>query len=299
MATNFSVNDKKYILPDTEGYVMVGPRAGAGTVNIPVYMRPDGKVAAITSYNGTAAAAQKVQTGELKDLGTCYYVGTEVTGAGKKDLKVIPTLSASVIGPASYEGIRHTELTVGDKKCHGGRIKLYDGTKNNNYGTIFLGALTEEREYYLPDEDGDIAIKTAGNDYAEFRKCGKDIVKAGQVVKEVGNGELELATERLERGCEIVSDVFGFSIGKFDNNDLPIAVAGRVLAYPDADPTSFEIGAPVCSGENGTVSMMTEEEERMYPSRIIGTVSEIPTYDVWTQGDKKIAVDGRIWIRVR
>ena len=50
---------------------------------------------------------------------------------------------------------------------------------------------------------------------------------------------------------------------------------------------------------------MTEEEERLYPSRIIGTISEIPTYNIWIanefEGDTKeeIKVNGRIWIRIR
>jgi len=42
---------------------------------------------------------------------------------------------------------------------------------------------------------------------------------------------------------------------------------------------------------------MTDEEEEKYPSRIIGTISEIPNYDEW--GAEKIKVDGRIWIRIK
>ena len=298
MATQFSVNDKKYVLPDTEGIVAVIPKTGVGDFNTPVYIRADGKIAPITSYDGNSASTNKVQTNFLKDLGQCYFVGQETNAAGKKDLKVVPTLSVSILGSQTSDSIRHTELTIGDNKSHSGRIKMYDGSNQNNYGTIFLDKLTEEREYYLPDEDGDVAIKTAGNDYAELRQISGQ-AKAGQVVKEIGNGELTLTTDRLERGCEIISDVYGFYIGEKDENTSPIAVTGRVLAYPDKDPSTFEIGAPVCSGKNGTVSQMTEEEERLYPSRIIGTVSEIPNYDIWTTKDKKIPVDGRIWIRVR
>jgi hypothetical protein len=42
---------------------------------------------------------------------------------------------------------------------------------------------------------------------------------------------------------------------------------------------------------------MTAEEEEKYPSRIIGTISEIPNYDVW--GTDKVIVDERIWIYVK
>lgn len=142
-------------------------------------------------------------------------------------------------------------------------------------------------------------IEAFVQDYAERRQMTSNF-KPGQVVCENGNGTMSLTTQRLTRGCEIISDTYGCVIGREDiENNLPIAVSGRVLAYPDKDPFSFEIGAPVCAGENGTISQMTEEEERLYPSRIIGTVSEIPTYDIWDPKDKKIKVDGRIWIRIR
>ncbi len=134
------------------------------------------------------------------------------------------------------------------------------------------------------------------NDFAECREIAPEI-EPGRVVKENGDGSLSITTERLERGCEITSDTFGFLIGKTDVAKTPIAVSGRVLAYPNESISEFRshIGWPVCSGPDGTVSIMTEEEELKYPSRIIGTISEIPTYETW--GD--IEVKGRVWIRVR
>jgi hypothetical protein len=48
---------------------------------------------------------------------------------------------------------------------------------------------------------------------------------------------------------------------------------------------------------------MTDEEARNYPWKIIGTISEIPSYDKWQVGnpekDEFINVNGRIWIRIR
>ena len=142
------------------------------------------------------------------------------------------------------------------------------------------------------------------NDYAEFRKDNPEEVglqMPGICVHEVGNGQLERTMKRLERGCEIISDTFGFAIGhdKEHGYNTPIASSGRVLAYiyEGRETARNHIGWPVCSGPNGTVSIMTEEEELKYPSRIIGTISEIPDYDVWGSGD--IQVNGRIWIRIR
>lgn len=118
-------------------------------------------------------------------------------------------------------------------------------------------------------------------------------------MREVGDGSLVLTTKRLEKGCEIVSDTYGFAIGETDDCKTPIAATGRVLAYPYEDIEEFKthIGDPVCSGPNGTVSIMTEEEEEKYPSRIIGTISEIPTYETWGTGNVK--VNGRVWIRIK
>ena len=142
------------------------------------------------------------------------------------------------------------------------------------------------------------------NDYAEYRKDNpkeRDKQQPGRCVREVGDGTLTLTEKRLERGCEIISDTFGFAIGQDEENgyNTPIASNGRVLAYPYEDIEEFanHIGSPVCSGPDGTVSIMTNDEEIKYPSCIIGTISEIPTYEEWGTG--KVKVDGRIWIRIR
>ena len=108
---------------------------------------------------------------------------------------------------------------------------------------------------------------------------------------------MKLSTERLQPGAEIISDTFGFAIGETDECKTPIASSGRVLAYPYEDRNSYPLGAAVCSGPNGTISLMTREEIKEYPERIIGTVSEIPNYEEWGTG--KVKVNGRIWIRIR
>ena len=142
------------------------------------------------------------------------------------------------------------------------------------------------------------------NDYAEYRHTDSEI-EPGRCIREIGNDTLILTTERLMRGCEIVSDTYGFSVGKSQKNNTPTAASGRVLAYPYESLEEFKkhIGWPVCSGPNGTVSIMTEEEEEKYPSRIIGTISSVPDYEEWQCGDEKKPeykkVNGRVWIRIR
>ena len=133
------------------------------------------------------------------------------------------------------------------------------------------------------------------NDYAEYRQS--DCQEPGRVICENGDDTLSLAIERLQPGAEIVSDTFGFAIGKTDKAQTPIAVSGRVLAYTYEDRNSYKPGDAVCAAPGGTVSVMTREEIREYPERIIGTVSAIPSYETWGEGN--VPVNGRIWIKIK
>ena len=142
---------------------------------------------------------------------------------------------------------------------------------------------------------GDKVHGAIWNDYAEFRQSDEN--EAGRVVCEKGDGTLSRSTKRLQPAAEIVSDTFGFAIGRTKICKTPIAVAGRVLAYPNEDMSKYKIGDCVCAGPNGTVSKMSRLEIIFYPDRIIGTVSEIPNYETW--GVNETPVNGRIWIKIK
>lgn len=135
------------------------------------------------------------------------------------------------------------------------------------------------------------------NDYAECRES-NEFIDAGRVVKENGDDTLSLADGRLIYGCSIVSDTFGFMIGETDKAHTPIAVSGRVLAYPYENREVFRhnIGCFVCSGPNGTVSLMDKEEVWNHPEAIIGQVSAVPDYEYW---GNDVKINGRVWIKVR
>ena len=141
------------------------------------------------------------------------------------------------------------------------------------------------------------------NDYVEYREA--DSIEPGYCYKETESGIMTKTTERLEPGVKLSSDTFGFAIGKTKKAQTPISVSGRVLAYPYKNRNEYHLGDAVCSAPNGTIDVMTREEIMMYPERIIGTVSEIPKYDIWFAngdsecGDIPIEVNGRIWIYVR
>lgn len=194
----------------------------------------------------------------------------------------------------------------GTAECARGQIIMY-GT-GTAYSVLMgaMGALGGTTRTYISAGyfSGTQLWGAVYNDYAEFRET-KNKIEPGRCVVEQGNGSLKLATERLMRGGEIVSDTYGFAIGETDKAKTPIAASGRVLAYcyEGQEIAKKYIGWPVGTGPNGTVSIMTEEEERLYPSRIIGIISEIPTYSVWQKGSREepeyINVNGRIWIRIR
>lgn len=135
------------------------------------------------------------------------------------------------------------------------------------------------------------------NDYAEYRKA--DTEEPGRVVIEGKFGIMTKSTARLQAGASIISDTFGSIMGLTDDCKTPIAVAGRVLTYTYEDRDSYPLGAAVCTGPNGTVSLMTREEIMTYPERIVGTVSEIPDYESWESSEGPIQVNGRIWIKVK
>lgn len=131
------------------------------------------------------------------------------------------------------------------------------------------------------------------NDYAEYRQS-EEPIEPGYIVYSGDDGILHKTIERLQFSEGVVSDTFGFSIGKTDKAQTPLAVAGRVLVYTDEE---LHAGDVVCAGKNGKASKMSDIEIANKPDRIVGIVSEIPTYDTW--GEDDISINGRVWIRVK
>ena len=164
---------------------------------------------------------------------------------------------------------------------------VYPGTSS----AISLGTSSNKWSAVYADK----VYNAVWNDYAECRKA--ETLEPGRVVVEDASGEMKISTERLQPGANIISDTYGTCMGETDECKTPIAVAGRVLAYTYEDRNSYPLGAAVCAAPNGTVSLMTREEIREYPERIIGTVSEIPNYEIWGSGN--VVVNNRIWIKVQ
>lgn len=148
---------------------------------------------------------------------------------------------------------------------------------------------------------GDAVTGAVWNDYAECRES--DCEEFGYVLMETGDDSLTKTTERLSHFAGVSSDTWGFSQGETDKAKTPIAVAGRVLVYPYQDRNNYKPGDCVCAAPGGTVDIMTREEVREWPDRIVGTVSCVPDYEEWGGGEgadrDPVKVNGRIWIKVR
>lgn len=194
----------------------------------------------------------------------------------------------------------------------GGRINgnggaLYLGNSNNANWVLIADCCAQAGNAYwkIYSGSGEATFKkvynAVWNDYAECREV--ETEEPGYCVTETKSGKMIKTTKRLQAGCKIISDTFGTCMGETETAKTPIAVAGRVLVYPYRAREEYTLGAAVCSAPDGTVDIMSRDEIMMYPECIVGTVSEIPTYDIWNGGISKdpdpISVNGRIWIYVR
>lgn len=188
----------------------------------------------------------------------------------------------------------HTFSIGGERSSEQFGIYAYNNTRTTN-GIDAGFYVSSDLNFYCSTK----LYGAVWNDYAEYREYhDSDEIPYGKVVIENGDDSLSVSTKRMQPGGNIVSDTFGFSIGETDECKLPIAVSGRVLAYPYEGREEFakNIGRPVCSGPNGTVSIMTDEEYKEKAYCCVGTISAIPKYEVWGTGE--VNVNGRVWISV-
>lgn len=242
--------------------------------------------------NGTASIASDILYA-YKQLGT---TDKPVPQAYIKDLYI--TDNGEIHGTPKFSGaLTITDTTEAKRFKTAGTASPYYETNvtASQVGTIAGSIITYGGIAAKMNIMGYKVLGAVFNDYAEYRQT--DSTVPGRCVIEVGDGNMIASTERLQPGANIVSDTFGFAIGETVLAQTPIAVCGRVLAYPFEDKEIYAPGDAVCSAPNGTISKMTREEIREWPDRIVGYVSEIPTYEYW--GSDKVEVNGRIWIKIK
>ena len=265
------------------GYAHYSTNADTGHwFNKNVYVQ--GNIYSGSDYNTLVLTAAG---GNLSSSGQITCTGRSTSWISGRDSAMIRTTSYTGYG------------AITSMKTTDGAWEMGVYTSNNMYFTYtpdtYYNSGTNNGYTQIRLDPSGVLFGAAWNDYAEFRRTVYE-AKPGQIVTENGDGTQHITTERLQRGCNVVSDTFGFAIGETDEYKTPVACAGRALVYTYENRYDFQPGEAVCSGPNGTVSRMTREEMINNPDCIVGFVSEIPEYKVWGTGN--VEVDGRIWIKV-
>jgi hypothetical protein len=199
------------------------------------------------------------------------------------------------LGGTGYTGSSGATVgyTAGDNSV--GYV-LYNGTTGSVAGKWNGAAVNPTQTTRLNYEGYLYATRVYGavfNDYAEYRPA-KENYEAGTVVVECGDGSVTRATKRLQKASKVVSDTYGMGLGE-PKDAVAVSVAGRVLVRV-VNRGDFNIGDAVCAGKDGFACKMNWAEVILYSDRILGIVSEIPTYRTW--GTLKIPVNNRIWISI-
>lgn len=231
----------------------------------------------------------------------CCWNGYEVRAISKAEMR--NAVSSPYMVTESYPALMPTNasnnwIKVGTANSSYGLLPSQSG--NAGSGHNYLGTNTWYWKYAYIDEIYSVHTRGAvWNDYAEYRKTYE--YEPGYAITPSG----EYTKLRLESGARIISDTYGFAIGYMENRKdmAPVAISGRVLAYPLHDKSYYEVGDTVCAAEGGKIDKMTREEIKEYPDRIIGIVNEIPDYDIWEPsligGASPVYTNGRIWIDVK
>ncbi|WPU65636.1 hypothetical protein [Peredibacter starrii] len=134
------------------------------------------------------------------------------------------------------------------------------------------------------------------NDIADYQLlCDK--LEYGKCYFDTKDGA-KICNERCQMSViGIASDTFGYGVGRGGNNsEVPIGVAGWVLAYVDQE---YECGTPLTNDEFGNLTAMTKQEKMEYPERIVGIYKRKEMENFWGPEGQKIEVKGRHWVKIK
>ena len=260
-----------------DGFYYMHCKAADGSVNAPKFVGP---------LEGNATSATKAtQDGNGKVISSTYL---PLTGG---------TLSGQLSGTSLW-----ANQSSGENQCgvtyNGGSLYFWGantgtaGIWDSNSGSV-MSRDSSSGKYNIT---GNKVYGAVWNDYAEYRSQ-NETIEPGYITYCDDDGKLKKTTERLQKYEGVVSDTFGFAIGETDDCKTPLAISGRALVYCDPEEEHFHSGDCVCAGPDGLAYRMTREEIIEFPDRIVGVVSEIPTYETWGTGN--VEVNDRIWIKVR
>lgn len=135
------------------------------------------------------------------------------------------------------------------------------------------------------------------NDIADYQLLA-DRLEFGKCYFDTKDGA-RICTERCQMSViGIASDTFGYGVGcgANPNKEVPIAVAGWVLAKVDKE---YACGTPLTNDEFGNLTEMTRHEKMEYPERIVAIYKRKEMDQFWGPENTKIAVNDRHWVKVK
>ena len=250
------------------------------------------EIGAAVSWTSTLTSGEQIGTLTINDTENILYApiaSDRVAKAG--DTMTGDLTTPAVLVPKSGDSSVWMKVFYNADNTRG----LWDSASQKSIVRTNDGVTcTCDMNFIAPSVEGAVF-----NDYAEYRAL-KDPIESyepGYCMTCNRDGKLFRTSSRMQHCEGITSDTFGFSIGRTDEATVPLAVAGRVLVYPLEEPDTYYTGQAVCASRDGKVSKMTDVEVRQNPDRIVGIVSEIPTYKTW--GTNNVEVNGRIWITIK
>ena len=250
------------------------------------------EIGAAVSWTSTLTSGEQIGTLTINDTENILYApvaSDRVAKAG--DTMTGDLTTPAVLVPKSGDSSVWMKVFYNADNTRG----LWDSASQKSIVSTNDGVTcTCDMNFIAPSVEGAVF-----NDYAEYRAL-KDSIESyepGYCMTCNRDGKLFRTFSRMQHCEGITSDTFGFSIGRTDEATVPLAVAGRVLVYTSEDPSTYYTGQAVCASKGGRVSKMTDSEIAQNPDRIVGIVSEVPTYETW--GTNNVKVNGRIWITVK
>jgi len=134
------------------------------------------------------------------------------------------------------------------------------------------------------------------NDYADLQLLADELIP-GKCYFDTYDGA-KICNERCQLSViGIASNTFAQAVGKrSDTKQVPIAVAGWVLAFVDKE---YPCGTPLTNNEFGELTEMTREEKMYYPERLVATYKRAELEEYFGSESSKVLVNKRHWVKVK
>ncbi len=179
-----------------------------------------------------------------------------------------------------------------------GNVLLRRCTINSSTGDVTLPGMNTGNGLQLVGQfSADKVWNAVWNDVADFQLLCDELIP-GKCYFDTKDGAKICNTRCQMSVIGIASDTFGYGVGcgANPNREVPIGVAGWVLAYVDKE---YECGTPLTNDEFGNLTAMTRDEKLEYPERIVGLYKRKEMDEFWGPEGTKIEVKGRHWVKIK